>query len=204
MSYLLSVLMLLILVTCVGTLYTEGMWSNALRFINVVIAALLATNYYEPVALLLEKNMPSWTYVVAFLALWGLILVILIAEVELTNRISRVKVRFLKIVDQIGAAAFAVLIGWTMICFTMTSLHVAPMSRTFLFGGFNHETKMFGGLAPDRKWLGFMKKLSRGAYSESPVVEFDPKNEWMNTYASRRTKLQEQINSRDTILGPSY
>jgi hypothetical protein len=201
MSYLLTVLMLLILATCVGTLYTEGMWSNAIRFINVATAAILAMNFFEPAALWLEDYASSFTFVWDFAALWGLFILFLVLSVELTNRISRVKVRFLKIVDQIGGSAFAFLIGWTMICFVMASLHVAPMSRAFLFGGFKAETKMFGGLSPDRQWLGFVKKLSRGAFSQSPVAEFDPNNDFMKKYASRRSRLQEQIDSVDSILG---
>ena len=54
MSFLLTLLMLVILFAAVATLYTEGMWSNAVRLINVVMAALLATNYFEPLADWLE------------------------------------------------------------------------------------------------------------------------------------------------------
>ena len=72
MSSLLTLLMLVILFACVATLYAEGMWSNAIRLINVVTAALLATNFFEPLARWLEDMGPSYTYVCDFLALWVL------------------------------------------------------------------------------------------------------------------------------------
>ena len=85
----------------------------------------------------------------------------------MTDQVSKVKVRFLKIADQIGSGVFALLIGWVMVCFTMMTLHTAPLAKTFLFGGFNSspDQSMFLGLAPDRKWLGFMQYESRGALS---------------------------------------
>ena len=50
MSSILTFLMLAILFAALATLYTEGMWSNAVRLINVVTAALLATNFLKAAA----------------------------------------------------------------------------------------------------------------------------------------------------------
>ena len=40
-------LCLLILGVCVGFLFRDGLWSNAIRLVNVVFAGLLAMNFYE-------------------------------------------------------------------------------------------------------------------------------------------------------------
>ena len=45
-----TLLMIIILFASVAMLYNDGMWSNAIRLINVVTAALLAMNFYEPLA----------------------------------------------------------------------------------------------------------------------------------------------------------
>ena len=50
-----TLLLLLIFVGCIAALYTDGMWSNAIGLINVVTAALLATNFWEPAADWLER-----------------------------------------------------------------------------------------------------------------------------------------------------
>ena len=44
MSVLFSMLLLLVVVACVGFAFTEGLWSNLIRFINVVTAAIVATH----------------------------------------------------------------------------------------------------------------------------------------------------------------
>ena len=61
MTWLLPLLLLLIFAAAVGFLYPEGMWSNAVRLINVVTAALLATKVVatesrSPVALPLASR----------------------------------------------------------------------------------------------------------------------------------------------------
>ena len=207
MGSLLTILLLVILLACMATLYTEGMWSNAIRLINVVTAALLATNFFEPVAQWLDDWQPSYTYVWDFLALWGLFALFTIIFRVLTDQLSQVKVRFLNVADRIGSAFFALWIGWVMVCFTMMTLHAAPLARTFLFGGFKPEERMFMGLAPDQQWLGFVQKESLGAFCRSATPEeweqekyvFNPRAEFMPKYATRRANLQENIAKNDSI-----
>ena len=163
MTYILTLLMLLIIFACIATLYTEGLWSNIIRLVNVVTAALLATNFFEPAADWLDEWQPSYTYVWDFLVLWGLFSLFMLIFNAATDFFSRVKVRFLGIVDRIGGALFALLIGWVMVCFTMMTLHTAPLARKFLFEGFNPNEQMILGLAPDRQWLGFFQNLSYGS-----------------------------------------
>jgi hypothetical protein len=149
----------------------------------------------------LENYLTTWTYLLDFLSLWILFLLGVVGLCELTNRVSRVKVRFLKIADQIGGGIIAFLIGWVVVCFTLMSLHTAPLSRNFLFGGFTPESKMFLGSAPDQKWLGFMQMESRGAFCWSPVVEFATTNKFVDKYVARRTQVADLVSSRDTIFG---
>ena len=96
---MLSLLLFLIFFACVAMSYNEGMWTNAIRLINVVTAALLAVNYFEPVAQWLDDWEPSYTYIWDFLALWALFAIFMSILRELTDRISRVQVRFLKLAD---------------------------------------------------------------------------------------------------------
>jgi len=201
MSILFPVLLFVIFIGCVATLYTEGMWGNAIRLINVVTAALLATNYWEPLATRLDNWNHSYTYYWDFLALWGLFAVFMVIFRVATDFASRVKVRFLKIADQIGGGLFAAWIGWVMVCFATMTLHTAPLAKNFMWGGFQPEQRMFMGLAPDRKWLGFMQKVSRGAFCRSATPAeweqekyvFDPRAQFMPKYATRRANLEAHI-----------
>lgn len=203
-----TLLLFVIFFACVACLYTEGIWGNAIRLINVVTAALLATNFWEPVATWLDYKQPSYTYVWDFLVLWGLFGIFMIVFRVGTDLLSRVKVRFLKIVDRIGSAVLACWIGWVMVCFTTMTLHTAPLARNFLFEGFQPEQRMFVmGLAPDRQWLGFVQKMSRGAFCRSATEQqqksekyvFDPKGEFMPKYTTRRSNLETHVRTEQTI-----
>jgi hypothetical protein len=206
MSFLLTFLLLLLIAACIGMAYNEGIWTNAIRLINLITAALLATNFFEPLAGWLQGMMPSATYLCDFAALWVLFIASMILLSEVTNRVSLVKVKFMKLADQIGGGIFAFWIGYVLVCFTLMTLHTAPQGRTFLFGGFDPEQRMFFRLAPDRDWLGFMQKMSLGAFS-SPADEakqeqyvFDPQGEFLLKYASRRKAFEDQIASKGSML----
>ena len=79
-----------------------------------------------------------------------------------TDQLSRVKVRFLKIADQIGSGVFAALIGWALVAFTLTTLHTAPLAEHFLDGAFKATEPMFLGTAPDQQFLNFAQSESAG------------------------------------------
>jgi hypothetical protein len=212
----LTLLLLAIFIACVGFLFTEGMWGNALRLINVVTAALLATNFFEPVAAWME-GLGDWfaslTYVWDFLALWGLFGIFVVLFSLATDMLSKVRVRFLTIVNRIGSAFFAAWIGWVMICFTMMTLHTAPLARAPFGGGFQPEKRMFFGLAPDRLWLVFVQNVSRGQFCRTATKEdfkqeprwkedqtrtFDPGSEFMPKYATRRANLEAHMKKPTT------
>jgi hypothetical protein len=110
-----------------------------------------------------------------------------------------VKVRFLKIADQIGSVVFALLVGWALVAFTLTTLHTAPLARNFMFGGFRPGEGMFLGMAPDKQWLGFVQQVSKGSFSRGTPVVFDPGGRFMANYAIRRSNLQSQAETNGTF-----
>jgi uncharacterized membrane protein required for colicin V production len=192
---ILSALLLLVFVACIGFLYNEGLWSNAVRLVNVVTAALLAMNYFEPLASWLTGLKPPYTVLTDFLAMWALFVLFMVIFRTLTDLASRVKVRFLKMVDRIGGVVFAAWIGWVMVCFTLTTLHTAPLAKNFLFGGFQPKEAMFlGMMAPDQQWLGFTQKMSRGSFCRSaPEGEADKyvfNRPFVEDYENRRAELE--------------
>ncbi len=210
MAVLFSIVMLLIFAACVGFAFTEGLWSNAVRFVNVVTAALLAMSFFEPVAKLLDEQVnDSYTYFWDFLALWVLFVVFMLIFRLLTNSISRVKVRFMGIVDRIGGGAFAVLTGWVVLAFTMTTLHTAPLAEKFWDGAFDYNTTMLL-VGPDRQWLSLFTCLSEGSFSRGlaeeeyaqygatpaePLTVFDRHLTFMPRYAERRAAVEKLADS---------
>jgi len=198
---MLTLLTVFLIFACVALLHIDSMWSNAIRLINVVTAALLAMNFFEPLANWLDQSKPSLSYYADFIALWGLFIFFSVIFRTLTDRASRVKVKFNDLADRIGSAFFSLWISWVMVCFTMTTLHAAPLSKNFLGESFQPEERMFFSLAPDRQWLGFTQKMSQGPYAHS-VSEaewkaektiFDPRGEFMPKYATRRANLENKF-----------
>jgi hypothetical protein len=203
MTTILPFLLLLLIFAVVASCFNEGMWSNAVRLVNVVTAALLAVNFFEPLARRLDAWDKSYTYLWDFLALWGLFAVFLLVFRELTDRISHVNVRFLKLADRIGGVVFSLLVGWVVVCFTLTTLHTAPLGRNFLWEGFSTDSDakmLFGMAAPDRQWLGFERNLSTAAFGRSDDTrEFDGDGEFTQKYASRRELLEKHIKAKDSL-----
>ncbi|MEN6449551.1 MAG: CvpA family protein [Thermoguttaceae bacterium] len=200
MSSLLTILMFGILLACVAMCYTDGLWSNAIRLVNVITAALLAMNFYEPLADWLQgKWGDSYTYIFDFVSLWALFVGASII-LRVANYVSRVKVKFMKLADRIGSGVLAVWIGWVMVMFTMTTLHTAPLAKNFLWEGFQPEERMFVGLGPDRMWLAFTQKQSMGTYACSPEHAFDPDSDYLPKYQQRRENLEEYVKTRESLL----
>ncbi len=193
MSFLLTLILILIFLACLGFLYPEGMWSNAIRLINVILAALLAIDYFEPLARQLEEWQPSYTYCWDFLAMWVVFAAAFVALRAATDQLSRVKVRFLKIADQIGSGAFAAVIGWALVAFTLTTLHTAPLAENFFFGAFRAGEPMFLATAPDLQFLNFAQSESRGALCCTNENVFSPRNDFVSNYAERRRGLEKHV-----------
>ncbi len=200
MSFIFGTLMVVIFAAVAISLYTEGLWGNALRLINVVTAALLATNFYEPLANWLQgmNALESYRRLLDFLCLWLLFGISMGVLRGATDFISKVKVRFLGIVDQVGSGILSCCVAAVMVSFIMMTLHTAPLAEKFMWGGFQTEKPMMMGLGPDTKWLGFTKTVSNGAFARSPAKPMDP-NQFVNRYNQRRIEIEAQLTSTGSI-----
>lgn len=199
MSFLFTLLILVIFVGVFASVFREGLWSNALLFINQVTAALLALDMFEPLASWLEEMIPSGAYYWDIVSLYAIFALSLFIFRGITEAISKVRVRFFKPVDLVGGLAMAVVNSYAFVCFIMLTLHTAPLERNFMFEGFQPKERMVFGLAPDRQYLGFMQKVTLGSLGrmapednpetaevESEVHVFDPKATFLPKYAVRR------------------
>lgn len=191
---MLSGILVLVWLVCIAMLWNEGMWNNCITLINVLLSALLAMNYFEPAADFLDSKMPSYTYVVDYLAIWFVFFLSYIILRAVTDQISKTQVKFIMPVEQAGRIISVIAIGWIMVCLTLASMHTAPLARTAVRGGFQAEpmSNNFLGMAPDRMWLGYVQHRSKNALSNSPPVVFDADGEYIFKYGGRRQKFSEQ------------
>jgi len=187
-----NLLLVIVFLAVTLVLSREGLWSGLVMLLNIIAAATLATGWYERIASFVDEKMPSYTYLIDFLCLWGLFAAILLVLRLVTDRASTTKVKFLRQVELVGGPLVAVITGWVMVCFAAASLHAAPVPRTLVQPA--PESRMFFGFAPDRKWLGWMRYATKdGPFARPPesAVVFDKDGDFILRYADRRLKLEQ-------------
>ncbi|MCG8583906.1 MAG: CvpA family protein [Pirellulales bacterium] len=183
----------IIFVLCFASTAMQGVWNNAITLINVVLAALLATNYWEPVASWLDAWEHRYTYLWDILAIWLVFGVSFGILRTVTDKLSTVRVRFITLVDRIGGAFLSAWASWIMVCFTAMTLHLAPLAPNFMLGSFQPEpdSRMFMGMAPDRQWIALVHKVSGGSLTKGDTKQFDEQAEIILKYHTRRERLEE-------------
>jgi hypothetical protein len=185
---LFTLFLLVVLAAVTGLLVLQGLWRSLLAFFNVLAAASVATAWFAPLASLLERYLPSYTYLLDFLSAWLIFCVVLALLRAATDYLAPTRVAFPPLVDRIGAVVPAFFAGWIVMAFTAASLHTAPVPRDFIQP--TPESRMFLGLAPDRKWLSWVRNASKSG----PFLRaaFDPDADFILRYADRRLKLEAQ------------
>jgi len=146
----------------------------------------------------IEPQMASYTYLLDFLVLQGLFCLLLLMFREVTDRLSRTRVRFRRPVELVAGPLVAVLTAWVMVCFTAASLHTTPVPRDFIQP--TPEARMFFGLAPDRRWLAWVRGSSLKGPFARPEHPFDPNADFPLRYADRRKALEAEQQLR--VAGP--
>lgn len=202
---LMTLALLVVFAITAGVLWMHGLWSNVITLINMLLAMLLATNFFEPVAAFASSFSPAATYFWDYVALWVLFLIFFGTFRAITDGLSSSRVKFIMPVEMAGRTILALWCGWLMVCFVTFSLQMAPLNSATPLGAWQSpKDGTFLGFAPDRMWLGFMQQSSRGALarghfggdrhpndSQLNVQTFDPHGEFPYKYALRRKKFAE-------------
>jgi hypothetical protein len=180
-------------------LWREGLVGAAVMLLNVLLSATAATAWYEWLVGLAAKWFPSYDYLLDFTCLWGLFCVLLLVMREATDRVSRTRIKVRRPVELAAAPLVAALAAWVMVCFTAASLHTAAVPRDFVQR--TPETRMFFGLAPDRRWLQWVRGATlSGPFAAAPAKAeaaradpaFDRHADFILRYAARRQTLESQ------------
>lgn len=191
---MLTGMLIFVWVICIAMLWNEGMWNNCITLVNVLLSALTAMNQYEQLAEFLDGKFPSYTFVFDYLAIWLVFFSSYIFLRGISDALSKHRVKFIMPIEQAGRVISVVLIGWIMVCLTLTSLHTAPLARTAVRGGFQPQpmSNNFLGMAPDRMFLGYMQHRTKNALSNNPPTPFDERGEFIFKYGGRRHLFSEQ------------
>jgi hypothetical protein len=196
----------LIFLATAAALWFQGTWNVAITLINLILAMLIATNYFEPIATMIEElGGSSFTYLLDFLVLWILFAVTFGILRLFSDMLSKKAVKFNLPVEMAGRTILAIWCGYLVVCFTAFSMQMAPLGGITPMGAFEApNSSSFLGMAPDRQWLGFMQSRSRGALARGNysgnihpddqgqnVETFDPNSEIPLRYRQRRENFDK-------------
>jgi hypothetical protein len=189
---MLTFVLLLIFLIIVGLLWLQGLWNNAITLINTTLAAIVALNYFEPVARLANGQQASYKYLWDFLALWGVFALTFGVLRLATDLLSRRRVVFEFWTEMVGRSLLAIWVAWIFIGFTCVTLHTAPLDRHFMGFQKTYDSGNFLGMSPGKQWLGFMQSRSTGALKGGSGGEFDPPSEFILKYYQRRFNFESE------------
>ncbi len=183
----------------VYALTSEGLWGSALMFFNVLFGAMVAFNFYEPLASLLDRTGINWGFSDT-LCMMGLFCVTVVILRLTTETIAPVMVRFPMPVYHFGRLVFGVAGAWVTIAVALLAFHAAPVDKK-IFSVIRYNTQPPFGLGIDHKFLGFFqyetgKVFARyGVGSRDPYHSygngarlniFDPRAEWLMKHEDAR------------------
>lgn len=171
---------------------SEGLWGSALMFFNVLFGAIIAFNFYEPVAQIIVDNASFIAHLADMISLMLLFSATVMVLRVATEYLAPAMIRFPTPVYHIGRFIFAFgtsVIVWSII---LLGLHAAPVHQQ-IFGVVDYKHKPPFGLGIDHMWLAFFQKTTGDVFPTFGVGERDPFGEFGRPYgrsSAQRLKLR--------------
>jgi hypothetical protein len=196
-----SILVIVALVVFVLTLGMEGIWSGVLMTINVIIAGIVATTFYEPLAQWLQGMYFGGHFYWDTFTLGGIFAVTAMALRHMTDFLAPRRLMFPERIDQAGGIVMALICGWITIGFSTMALQTAPMEVKPLWGSFEPERSNFLGMAaPDYQWMQFFQYTATGALA--PFSEQEPKDLFYERNAGEIASVYVERRKIFSVSGP--
>lgn len=117
----------------VAMMIQEGLWSNTITMFSMVLGGITAFALYEPLTVMLDENLDGhYTYVLDIVVIWFVYFLVVGVLRTLGGAFSKTKLLFNKPIDEIASLIVALATGFLMLGFTLSTLHLAPISREFV------------------------------------------------------------------------
>lgn len=168
---MIDILLLAILGLVTYCVASEGAWGAAITAISVILAGLVAMNFFEPICQSILGTNYYWQERLDLIVLVGLFAAAVGAFRFGADSLSPIYISVHRMVHEGARWGCGLLAGYVTMAFLLTALHTAPLDREFL--GFKAERGNFFGIAPDRQWLGFTQWVTERVFSRSPARIFD-------------------------------
>ncbi len=152
---------------------SEGPWGAATTFIAVILAGLVAMNFFESATALLPASI-EWQMRADIITLLGLFAAGVSALRAGAEYLMPTQIQVSPLVYDGGRWGFGLLTGYTTSAIVLTALHTAPLPREY-FGFKPERNNLFGPTsvenAPDRQWLAFTQYVSENIFWTGNVFD---------------------------------
>lgn len=156
---------------------------GAVLFFATLLAATLATAWYERLAVLLEWFLPKEEFS-DLAAVWSLFLVLETLLALTGTWATAAAPLFPRPVELVGRGLVALCTALTVVEFTALTLHTAPLPADAI--PVPPARGMFFGMSPERRWVSWVRGSTGGGPFASPKNRFDPAGDFFDRYAGRR------------------
>ena len=195
-------------------LSSEGLWGAALMFFNVLFSGLIAFNFYEPLASIIDGVGLGWGFSDT-LSLLSIFCVSLVFFRVTTDSLGPTMVRFPTPIYHTGRLLFALATSLLTMAILILAFHTAPVHKK-IFGAIDWKYRPPFGIGLDHQWLGFFQYTTgdifarygsgvRDPYREYgrsgtdcvPVRVFDPRATWLLDHQEARPYGEGSILSEE-------
>ncbi len=145
-------------------LTSEGLWGAALMFFNVLFGAMIALNFYEPLAKLIDSTGLNWGFsdTLCLLLLFSASVMLLRMTVE---TVAPAQVRFPVPIYQIGRLVFGLGGAAITLAIIILAFHCAPIHKK-MFQAVQYDTRPPFGLGLDHHFLGLFQNETGGPFAQ--------------------------------------
>jgi hypothetical protein len=186
----------LVMFASTAMMVQQGLWSNAITLVNLIIGGLVAFGFYQPVSIYFDEMLGGeFTYLMDFVVIWALFVITSLICRLATGFASTTRMRFKHPIDPIGGPAVGLIAAWVLTGIVLASLHTSPMPKA-AFGGSlvysNSDVDSKSGLFnPDLGWLRFVEHVTKSdAFGHSGGSGFSAKA-FVQIHADHREKFEK-------------
>jgi hypothetical protein len=195
-----GVAVLILLITYALT--SEGLWGAALMFFNILFAALITFNFYEPAAAMMAQNMPQASGYADTSCMILIFIVSLFALRIVTESLAPAMVRFPKVLYNLGRLFFGLAGAAITVAILILAFETSPVHKK-VFGVMDYNFKPPFNLGLDRYWLAFFQYTTGAVFADHRAESndrwygnarvFDPRGEWLIQHQNARPYGDEVV-----------
>jgi hypothetical protein len=197
---MLTLLTILIMLGLGYLFLLQGLAIGFTMFCNVFLAGLIAFNFWEPLADLLDAPLShsffaGYEDAVCLTGLFGIAFALLRLT---TNILSGAVIEFHPLAQRIGGAFFGLASGYLLSGFLVSIFQTLPWHENFW--GYepdwqNHQSGLDNLFPPDRVWLSMMHRAGKAGFARGDRATFDPEA----TFVIRHARFRRYGDQRDPL-----